>query len=468
MHIVRFDSQAQIQQIRVYWDQGSLLKQVQVIGSSGRNWPIRDAKDQSRLITNAIAAQGNSTPVAQTSAQPKQQDQQQPAAARSASPTKRHIKDPHTSLSLFGDDDDDQYRSVVAPYAPSSTRPPVHDANDILFGGYDENAPTNQRESVISPRAGANKHFKPIRVFGDDSDEPVPGAVQPRIGSSKNFQPIRVFDNEDGPTEGEQQAPQGRVQPKAGSNKNHQPINLFGEEGEAPKEEKEPRYKSHPQKFTHFDMAGEETEIPERPARKLRPMSQWDFADFTTPEKPRGKVLPQDVRHFGWSDNEEELAETPPARPPVVKPRRDAETHFSITDDDGFDSRDNKRIIGGAHNKGLGLYQNNVYDEEENAKPKPQETEPKLPHAIVPNNTFRSKDFDSHWAITDSNPPDENEPVQKTESKPISADRAKAVQMMNASWDNYDESPEPKKQAPKPSIKRSTFQPSWGFGDDDE
>ncbi|CRG91640.1 hypothetical protein PISL3812_08690 [Talaromyces islandicus] len=466
VHIVRFDSQAQIQQIRVYWDQGSLLKQVEVIGSRGRNWPIRDAKDQSKLITNTIAAQGSLAPVAQTSAQ--QQNQQEPeqaAAARPASPTKRHIKDPHASLSLFGGDDDDESRpAVVAPYAPSSTRPPVRDPNDILTGGYDENDPTNHRASVISPRAGANKHFGPIRVFGDESDEPVPGAVQPRIGSSRNFQPIRVFDTEDEPTQDEQQAPRGHVQPKAGSHKNFQPINLFGE-GDAPKEEQEPRYKTHPKKFSHFDMAGEETEIPERPARKFRPMSQWDFADFATPEKPRGKVLPQDVRHFGWSDNEEEIAETPPARPRVVQPRRDAETHFSLTDQDGADSKDNKRIIGSAHNKGLSLYQNNVYDDEGN--PTPLETaEPKQPHTIVPNNTFRKKDFDSHWAITDSMPPEEH--VQKTESKPISSDRAKAVKMMDASWDNYDESPEPKKQAPMPSIKRSTFQPSWGFGDDDE
>lgn len=462
VHIVRFDSQAQIQQIRVYWDQGSLLKQVEVIGSRGRNWPIRDAKDQSKLITNVIAAVGNAAPVAQSSVQPQSQQEQPPAAARSASPTKRHIQDPHTSLSLFGGDEDEQPRSsVVAPYAPSSTRPPVRDPNDILTGGYDENAPIKPRDSVISPRAGANKHFGPIRVFGEESDEPATSAVQPRIGSSKNFQPIRVFDSQDEPTQDDQQAPRGHVAPKAGSNKHYQPNNLFGE-GDAPKEQEEPRYKTHPKKFTHFDMAGEDNaELPERPARKLRPMSQWDFADFATPEKPRGKVLPQDVRHFGWSDNEEEVAETPPARPRVVQPRRDAQTHFSLTDEDAPET--NKRVIGSAHNKGLGLYENNLYDEQGNPTPLEKE-EPKQPVGIV-DNASRKKDFDSHWAITDSMPPDE--PVQKTESKPISSDRKKAVQMMEASWDKYEEeSPEPKKHAHKPSIKRNPLQPSWGFGDD--
>jgi hypothetical protein len=480
VHIVRFDSQAQIQQIRVYWDQGSLLKQVEVIGSRGRNWPIRDAKDQSKLITNAIAAVGNAAaPVAQSSAQPQPQPQQQeqPAAARSArsaSPAKRHIKDPHSSLSLFGGDEDDEPRpAVIAPYAPSSTRPPVRD-HDILNGGYDEDAPINPRESVISPRAGANKHFGPIRVFGDESDEPVTSAVQPRIGSSRNFQAIRVFDTEDESTQDEQQAHRGHVQPKAGSHKNYQPNNLFGE-GDAPEEEQEARYKTHPKKFTHFDMANEENDVPERPARKFRPMSQWDFADFATPEKPRGKVLPQDVRHFSWSDNEEEAAETPPARPRVVQPRRDADTHFSLTDDDGV--RDNKRIIGGAHNKGLGLYENNLYDEQGNPTPvkgkkeeEPKQQQHRHQQSIgVVDNTSRKKDFDSHWAITDSAPSDEPA-QQKTESSkpPISSDRMKAVKMMDASWDRYEEeSPEPKKNGPIPSIKRSTFQPSWGFGDDE-
>ena len=40
--MVHFDKSGKITQIRQYWDQGSLLKQIDVIGARSRNWPIRD------------------------------------------------------------------------------------------------------------------------------------------------------------------------------------------------------------------------------------------------------------------------------------------------------------------------------------------------------------------------------------------------------------------------------------------
>ena len=53
--MVHFDDEQKIVQIRMYWDQGALLKQIDVIGARARNWPIRDGKDQTRLISTSFA-----------------------------------------------------------------------------------------------------------------------------------------------------------------------------------------------------------------------------------------------------------------------------------------------------------------------------------------------------------------------------------------------------------------------------
>jgi hypothetical protein len=61
IHIVSFDDDGKIAQIRQSWDQGALLKQLDVIGKTGRNWPIRDSKDQLREITNSLKADGGAS-----------------------------------------------------------------------------------------------------------------------------------------------------------------------------------------------------------------------------------------------------------------------------------------------------------------------------------------------------------------------------------------------------------------------
>lgn len=57
LHFVQFDHNRRISQIRVHWDQATLLKQVEAIGKSGRNWPIQDGKDQVDLISKCISQQ---------------------------------------------------------------------------------------------------------------------------------------------------------------------------------------------------------------------------------------------------------------------------------------------------------------------------------------------------------------------------------------------------------------------------
>lgn len=437
VHIVRFNSQNRIQQIKLYWDQGSLLKQVDVIGARGRNWPIRDAQDQTRLITTASSgAHATDTHPAQSSTV--------------VSPSKP-LKDPHASLSLFsnGAEDDQAPPAVIPPRAAASAKPPPRDYNELFVGDAENDATPTKNSSpgkngVVASKGGAGKNFQPIRLFDDDetvaAEEKSKGVVPPKAGSGKNFQPNRLFNEDDADA---------------------------GEQGE---QKPEPRYKPHPNKFSHFELGDNndgEREIKSIPSRpKSRHLSQWDFADFSTPEKPRGKVRGQDVRHFGWSDNEDDVQDTPPARPRVAHPRRDAETHFQF-EDDGVQTAEAapRRIIGSAHNRGLGLYENNLYDEEGN--PTPNETGATAPVGVQPNGAHRKKDFDSHWSISDASPP---EGETKVENRHISSDRIKAVKMMDASWDAYDQSPEPKHDVPPAQTKRmsrNVNQRSFAFGDED-
>ncbi|TQS36602.1 hypothetical protein Golomagni_02939 [Golovinomyces magnicellulatus] len=59
-HFVTFNSYTKITQIRLSWDQGCLLKLINVIGKTGRNWPICGGDDQSKLITSCVEKKANS------------------------------------------------------------------------------------------------------------------------------------------------------------------------------------------------------------------------------------------------------------------------------------------------------------------------------------------------------------------------------------------------------------------------
>ena len=202
-------------------------------------------------------------------------------------------------------------------------------------------------------------------------------------------------------------------------------------------------------------------------------LSQWKFEDFVTPEKPkRQSRIHQQPVHLGWTDDEPD--DTVPAKPRVVKPRRDAETHFSLTDEidneyeNDADEQENaprRRMIASYQNRGMSLYHDPIMPDEN--VPPPTESEKKGPLSTVPNSVSRRKDFDAHWTLTDTTP--EKEKVNTENKKPVATHRLKAVQMMEPHWDSYDESPQ-KKTAPPPASRsiRNSTQRSWSFGSDDE
>lgn len=423
MHIVSFDSQGKIAQIRQSWDQGALLKQVDVIGRTGRNWPIRDHNEQLRVLTTCI----KSPEVAPGSAD---------AVDKRSRGGSNALRDPHASLELFASREELEKppARVVSPYA--GTRPRERSITQILGDepSDDESDPHNRVHSqspsrAIAPKAGAGKNYMPNRLWGEEEeeDEETPGRgrtrpVAPKIGAGKNFQPSRLFDAE---TEANQQ-------------------------DNAPGKAKVDRFvRPHPSRYSHFDLGNtEEQAKAEASASRSRSRSKhdssWSFDDFVTPQKPRPSkgVRPQDVRH--WDPEVDAASDTPGPYRTMAKPRRDAETHFDFVDDgpEPTGPRRTGKPRGAMHNSGLGLYDNNVHSEDgSNAGADPDAL------GNITNLKDRRKDFDSHWHMTD-------EPQDAVTPQPtkVSEDRKKAVRMMEANWAATDESPVSEKENARAAI----------------
>lgn len=262
VHIVHFDSADKITQIRQYWDQGSLLKQVDVIGARSRNWPIREGSEQSKLIkSSAQLAQPDSAPSSRPSTASRGADE---VSIRSRGSTNNAMNDPHASLSLFERRQIEENELPSAhPTAPrvQSAKPPPREYSELFVG---ENAgspsPANQRFPV---KGGANKKSQVNRLFDETEED--------RIAATT---PLKAT-------------------------------------------------KTNPKKFNHFEFGdGEDEETPrgrdasrkEGPRDKSKSQANWDFEDFVTPEKTNPKNNPQAARSFSWEDDE--VGTQPEARNP--------------------------------------------------------------------------------------------------------------------------------------------------------
>ncbi|KAJ5153817.1 Nucleic acid-binding OB-fold [Penicillium coprophilum] len=153
VHIVHFDANQLIKQIRIYWDQASLLKQVEVIGARGRQWPIRDGKDQVRLLKNAETAR-----VAPS--QPSSQNVETKLPDRSSSPGKRRFKDPYSANSLT---------ELLSP----------------------NKEVTEDESRAITPKNAAAKRYT--------QDPYGAGSLTELLSPSKRLPPLDIFVKNDGP-----------------------------------------------------------------------------------------------------------------------------------------------------------------------------------------------------------------------------------------------------------------------------
>ncbi|KAI9846475.1 MAG: hypothetical protein M1837_003895 [Sclerophora amabilis] len=468
-HVVYFAPNRKIQQIRLSWDQGALLKDIGLIGTRGRNWPIMDGQEQSRRIA--------------TSAKPVGSSSDSHRADTTGNGTKGMTRDPHASLALFGPRETTP-ESSCPPFAPTpraSAKPPQRDYNELFVGNYDPESPSlpSKGRSFAGGRQSADD---PLAPEADDEHRSNPLPSIPSNGRS---------------FAGGKQSADDPLAPQAGYGDSSDAVPSLPSNGRSfaggkrsGQDQGAPQGKSaHPRSTRHDHFAfGDEDEPTEKrnpaPAKPntSRNASQWDFEDTTTPIKPTSKVRGQDVRHFGWSDDEvDDAAPAKQKRP--AQPRRDAEKHFEFLDD-GTPLEKGKvanRQKGNSQNSGLGLYQNNVYDEHPNSGKKEVDAQPL---GNVTNIKNQSKYFDNHFSMADESPASKDKPA----AKPATADHKAAVKMMNSSWDTYGESPDQSKKenvgnGQKPINGdgagrahcggdsmggRSGVARQWGFGDESD
>ena len=227
------------------------MKQVEVIGARARNWPIRDGKDQIRLVTSSSAttsSDGSSQAGAARGA-----DEVSVRSGRSRGSTTNAMNDPHASLQLFQPRDVNQEPTESRPAGPrtQSMKPPPRDLGELFVD-----------EASASAAAV------------DDTESPAKRGIPVKAGGGRHFKGNRLFDE-------------------------------AGDEEEAPTPQSS--VKTNSKKYQHFEFGdGEDTPKIKESHRSSRSQHQstWDFEDFNTPAKPKTKILSQNVRHFGWSDNE--------------------------------------------------------------------------------------------------------------------------------------------------------------------
>ncbi|KAL9128802.1 MAG: hypothetical protein Q9217_002583 [Psora testacea] len=431
VHIIHYDANQKIQQIRLYWDQGSLLKQIDVIGARARNWPIRDGKDQARLI--ALGASGNEQDSRPSTAVSSTSSREPGTAGKPRSQSNNVTRDPHASLALFAPRDQEVDSSAPAVFAPRPSAKPAPRNYHDLFVGDDSDAspqtrkrptsPTKENE-VVAPKAASAK--PPPRDYHDLF-----------VGNESDSSPQAK-----GPTSPSKELMSPPIAPKSGAGKNYKPSRLFDVEEDDPTTPKSPEkgqyMKPHPSKYQHFEFGN----VDDAPAAKAdRPktkhQSQWDFEDFTTPQKPYTKSRPgdQDKRHFGWEDDNA-IMDSPTKHPAIAKSRPDANTNFDFQDDGTPQAgrRPPGNSLGGINVRTTGLYQNNVIGENDQLVPSQEKKQESL--STVTNLKDRRKDFDPHFSMTDSTPSQAGEP-----SKRIPEARAKVVSQMGAQWEASDASP---------------------------
>lgn len=386
-----------------------------MIGKTGRNWPIRDSRDQLKLITACLRSSGA---VALEGSDPNEKIQ------RSRGNSTNVLRDPHASLheTLFAPREEIEQSAAAAVISPrAGSRPPQRTFTDIL-GDQDEDGAGS---GAPSGRERSQSPSKPIA---------------PKIGAGKNFQPMRLFETEE---EGSPATSGKQPGGDPSTPERSRPTERF--------------YRPNPKKYNHFDFAdGSDPQDTPKPgvAWEARPKSKhdstWSFEDFVTPQKTTStKTLQHHTRHWVAGDEDpaggaENVAPSGVQR----KPRRDAETHFEFRDD-GEPPRGDaaqrlpRRPRGAAHNEGLGLYENHVQTPEEDAAAAPADHRPL---GNITNLKDRGRDFDAHFVMTD-----DASAVPGQPARPISEDRMKAVRMMDANWSAYDHSPGP----PPASMKEN-------------
>lgn len=140
--MVKFDSDNKIVTIQQSWDQGALLKQLDVIGKTGRNWPIRDSKEQIKMIARTAV---------KSSAPPSSEIANRSRTSSTNAPRK------------YVNSRSDEPAPPVSPYG--GTRPRQRTFEEILGEETDFDSPSRAK-------IGGGKNFPVSRLFDKPDDAP--------------------------------------------------------------------------------------------------------------------------------------------------------------------------------------------------------------------------------------------------------------------------------------------------------
>lgn len=206
-HVVTFNGD-KIQQIRMYWDQATLLKQVEAIGKTGRNWPIREGRAQVEAVSTSIKSgiQGGGSAG------------KEPLGVRNANEVviRDHhqrdsvtvTRDPHASLALFAErDPNEDGRTYSGPkYEPvKSAKPAPRDLGELFTSeesALDASRSQSPHKQGTILKSGAGKGYKENRLFDEHGDDEPARSPERKKTYSQKYEHFAFGNGEDAPTGG--------------------------------------------------------------------------------------------------------------------------------------------------------------------------------------------------------------------------------------------------------------------------
>lgn len=420
-HIVIFDSETKIQQIRISWDQGCLLKEVETIGARGRAWPIRGGKEQIKVISSSSDAAPSA------------------AAAQSGERLGRRQSrgiDPHSTLNLFAPREptvrEDSPLKHVLPR--ESAKPAPRDMTDLFAAGSTDPGLTSPERSV-SPSKRDRNNSNPLKS-----------------GAGKNHQPSRLFNHD----------------------QEQDPKNSNRESG----------IKTNASKYNHFDLGnGDDSRTAAKPLKaNNKHLSQWDFQDFTTPEKPKAKNLAHHQPNYLMEEENMQKGadKLPQYRQYVPQARPSSNAQFDFQDN--TPEADRKRPDTSSSSRS-GLYQDHVIDNDVRSTTTTNTDQTSLEGSKMPlrnitnaNTAQHNNNLSAHWGVNDAGSggkggaSDVENTVMATDITEKAGAKSRAQNGMESSWSLYESSPVQKQGGIKIAgdgmgMRKRGGGNWWDFGD---
>lgn len=246
--------------------------------------------------------------------------------------------------------------------------------------------------------------------------------------------------------------PQVNFTPKAKSKYGTTQQFSFGDQDDIPVTPQRP-YISRPkhkepehQDFLFGESSGEDTPAAKPKHRDLN-QQKWDATDVQTPEKIPIRDRPSDERHYHFSDDE--VMESPVKLPRKIVPRKDATSHFELTDESPAPRRSVKEINQSRTSKARA--NNGAHFDFADESPVPLGD--KTNRSIIGRNTGKGVYFENPIFAGE----EDDAPAETKRSYASNTNTRANIANRNASWGVYDEEPATPQ---KPENKRGTVRPS--------